>query len=193
MTKAITSFTHYRDADLCPVARAIHKEMSKHADVFTEPAVRMAELLAQCVDYEKKLAARADRGLPNTLAFNVARLALEVMLKVQGNYVNITAKGDPVIVELSGYPSYVRRYSANYAPPPAPVNMRVNQGPVSGSFLLRFKAGRRPSMNEVAVNTTDPTNEADWRSYGSFSGGRVELSGFTPGELVWVRARTMGL
>ena len=41
--------------------------------------------------------------------------------------------------------------------------------------------------------STDPNVEANWKSYGMFSGGKAVLSGFTPGTTVWVRARTVGL
>jgi hypothetical protein len=32
--------------------------------------------------------------------------------------------------------------------------------------------------------TGDPTAEANWTYRGSFTGGRAELSGFTPGTLI---------
>jgi hypothetical protein len=35
--------------------------------------------------------------------------------------------------------------------------------------------------------------EANWHTKGMFQGGRAEMSGFTPGVIVWVRVRTVGL
>ena len=83
--------------------------------------------------------------------------------------------------------------ATRHTPPSAPVNMRLDHGPVSGTALLRYKPGRSRSMSEVAANTVDPTNEAEWKTRGTYSGGRAKLTGFTPGELIWVRARTVGL
>lgn len=42
-------------------------------------------------------------------------------------------------------------------------------------------------------NTDDPNNEAGWHTHGLYKGGRVTLSGLTPGSVIWVRVRTVGL
>ena len=49
------------------------------------------------------------------------------------------------------------------------------------------------AVGNVQANTGDPNNEADWQTKGIFKGGRAELDGFTPGTLVWVRVRSVGL
>lgn len=192
-TKAIIAFYQYRDDALNTAAHLIHNEMDRHAAVFINPPVSMADFLVQCMDYDKKLFVRASRGKPGTLAFQVARTALENSLRLLGNYVNYTAKGDATIVTQSGFPSYVRRYSADTSPPPAPVDVRLIYGPVSGAVLLRYRPGRKRSMNQVEVNTVGPANEAEWKHYGTVSGGRMQLAGFTPGKLIWVRVRTHGI
>ena len=33
----------------------------------------------------------------------------------------------------------------------------------------------------------------NWKPAGMFSGGKANLSGFTPGTVIWVRVRTVGL
>jgi len=47
-------------------------------------------------------------------------------------------------------------------------------------------------MYEVQSCTGDPNTEANWSYRGSFSGGRAELDGFTPGTVIWGRVRKIG-
>ncbi len=49
------------------------------------------------------------------------------------------------------------------------------------------------STNEVQTTTGDPNVDANWQTKGIFQGGRAEMSGFTPGVIIWVRVRTVGL
>ena len=58
---------------------------------------------------------------------------------------------------------------------------------------MRFKPERSPSSNEVQINLGDPNNEAGWVQKALIRGGKVEIDGFPPGIVVWVRVRTMGL
>jgi len=192
-TKAIISFRQYRDGDFNSAAFTIHEQMTLNASVFTTPTVTMAVLLTQCNDYNAKLAAKATRSKADTLACTVARQTLAESLRLLGNYVNNTAKGDPTIVMQSGFPSYTTVRPVNDNPPPPPTDLRMSQGPTSGTCILRYKTGRTPSMNEVQVNTGDPKNELDWASRGNFTGGRVNLTGFTAGTIVWTRVRTHGI
>jgi hypothetical protein len=52
---------------------------------------------------------------------------------------------------------------------------------------------RQHSINDLQTNTGDPNKEADWKPAGMFSGGKANLGGFTPGTVIWVRVRTVGL
>jgi hypothetical protein len=54
----------------------------------------------------------------------------------------------------------------------------------SGWVVLRWKGDGKGSLYEVQSCTGDPTVEANWTYLGSFSGGRAELKGFTPGTLL---------
>lgn len=192
-TKCIINFAPYRNDALGPVGHIIHEEMSANATVFTDPPVSMATLLTQLNSYDQKLTAKIIGSPADTLAFNVQRAVVEDSLRLLGLYVNQIANGDPTIVMQSGFPFYTTGRTVNTNPPAAPVAVRVEQGPTSGSMLVRFKTDRNPSMNEVEVNLVDPINENDWTKSGTYQSGRVTLSGLPPGTLVWVRVRTLGL
>jgi hypothetical protein len=60
-------------------------------------------------------------------------------------------------------------------------------------MTARYKPDRQQSVNEVQTTTGDPNVEASWQTKGMFRGGRAQMNGFTPGTLVWVRVRTVGL
>ena len=144
-------------------------------------------------DYTAKLSARASRATTDVIAFNTAREALEAALGRLGNYVNDVAQGDPLTVEQSGFPGYLTQRSADPTPPGAPENVRVRHGDLSGTLLVRYRAQRQPSTNEVQINTGNPNTAADWRAAGIFQGQKAELTGLTPGTTVWIRVRTVGL
>ncbi|MBI3878904.1 MAG: hypothetical protein HY301_02435, partial [Verrucomicrobia bacterium] len=167
-------------------------EMLANAATFTTPPVTMAARATLITTYTTKLAARASRAKLDVIAFNDARAALEDALALLGNYVNGVAKGDAGKVAQSGFPSYVTGHTITNAAPAAPADLRLRPGDVSGSIVARCKPDRPNSTNEVQICTGDPNVEANWQTKGIFPGGRAELTGLTPGAVVWVRVRTVG-
>jgi len=167
--------------------------MTANAATFPSPPLTMAALNTDLTDFDTKLNKKASGAQADIVAFTVARNTLEIDLGNLGSYVNIVATGKPDIVVQSGFPSYDTDRIADTTPPPAPQNLVLRQGDVSGSCVARYQPGRQHSINEVQINTSDPNVEANWKSYGMFSGGKATLSGFTPGTTVWVRVWTVGL
>jgi hypothetical protein len=193
MSKAIIDFTGYTGAELLPTALTIHTQMTANAAVFTTPPLTMAAFKTHIDDYETALNKKASRATADIIAFNVARNDLETVLTGLGNYANTVAKGDPSIIVKSGIPSYETLRTPDTAPPAAPQNLTVRQGDNSGTLVVRYQADRQHSINDIQVNTGDPNVEADWKPAGMFSGGKANLGGFTPGTVIWVRVRTVGL
>jgi hypothetical protein len=192
-TKAIIDFSGYVAAELGPVATTIHTSMLAAATTFTSPPLTMVAFLASITDYNAKLVARASGASADRNAFDQARQVLEDELTQLGNYVNSVAMGDPVIVGLSGFPSYTTGSTPDFSPPAAPTNLRLRHGDVSGTIIGRHHPSRTPSMNQVQTCTSDPNVEANWHDAGTFSGGKFTLTGLTPGTTLWVRVRTAGL
>ena len=191
--KAIIDFSNYTAPELSPAAHTIFDSLTLNAASFPTLPVTLLVLGAQIETYDEKLAARVSRAKRDVIAFNEARAVLEDSLTQLGNYVNIVAKGNPMLVGLSGFPSYDTSRTPDTSPPAAPTNLRLSQGELTGSFVARYKPERSPSTNEVQTCTGDPNNAADWHTKGMFRGGRAELDGFTPGTVVWVRVRSVGL
>lgn len=192
-TKAIIDFSGYTAPELGPVAQTIHDQMLANAATFTTPPVTMAALAALITTYDTTQAARASRATADVIAFNTARAALEDALGLLGNYVNNIAKGDAAKVEQSGFPSYVTGHPASTAAPAAPADLRLRPGDASGSIVARYKPDRPNNTNEAQTCTGDPNVEANWQTKGIFKGGKAVLDGLTPGVVVWVRVRTVGL
>ncbi|SRR5581483_32118 len=191
--KAILDFSGYSAGDLGPIAQTIHDSMLGNAATFTSPPVTMPSLQTLIDTFDQKLAAKASRATVDIAAFNDAREALEIALADLGSYVNQVAKGDATIVALSGFPSYDTARTIDTSPPAAPENLTVRQGDLSGSCVVRYRPDRTPSMNDIETCLGDPNVEANWKHYGTFSGGKATLDGFTPGTTVWIRVRTIGL
>lgn len=194
-SKAITDFASYVAAELSPVAQTIHDQMTGNSAIFTAPPTSVAALQTLINTYNAKLAARASNASVDVLAFSLARHDLEVALHDIGVYVNLVAKGDPMIVEKSGFPSYSFGGGATPGPSPipaAPQNVRLRNGDLSCSAIARMKPDRVHSFNVAQTNTGNPNVEADWHTVLQFSGGKATLAGFTIGSIVWFRFATVG-
>jgi hypothetical protein len=125
MTKAIIDFSGYTGPDLVPVGKTLHDKMTANAATFTTPPVTMAALQTLIDTFEDKLSKNSSHAIADTIAFNIARNDLEVALGDLGNYVNIEAKGDPAIIEKSGFPSFDTTRVVDTAPPAAPQGCAV--------------------------------------------------------------------
>lgn len=191
--KACINFAHHLDSEFCSAARIIHDKMSQNAATFPAPPVSMAALDTLISTCAARLAERASRARLAVITFQAARRDLEQALRGLGYYVNSVARGRAMIVEKSGFPHYSTSRPVDKAPPAAPQNLRLKHGVLSGVIHARYKPAKEKSVNEVQTCTGDPNREEDWRHAGLYKLGHAELSGHTPGTLVWVRVRTVGL
>jgi hypothetical protein len=132
-------------------------------------------------------------GIDRTTAKNNARTALEDALAQLGTFVNLKALGDQATIDLSGFPSYTTdRVQSHSGVTFIPLNVRWEDGTVSGQEILRWKGDGSRSNYEVQTCTGDPGIEANWTYRGSFSGGRAVIDGATPGTILWGRCRKIG-
>jgi len=192
-TKAVIDFTGYRSSEISPIAQHIHNQIAANAATFPNLPFTLVAFQTLIDTYDARLVARESKATADILAFEVTRDEIEADLSTLGNYVNSVANGDPVVVEQSGFPSYTTGYAPDPSPPAAPTNLRLRHGELSGAILARYKASRTPSTNEVETSTGDPNDPASWQRAGIFQGGKALLTGLTPGVVVWVRVRTVGL
>jgi hypothetical protein len=191
--KAVTDLSGYVETELGPTAQSIHDGMSDAAATFDEPPVTMETLQANIEDLGKKWVAKAGGAYSATIAFNTSRAQIEADVSDLGGYVNTVAKGDESILILSNFPYYNTTRTADYSAPGAPTKLVMRQSDVSGSFTVRYRPSRRPSTNEVQTCEGNPAVESNWKTVGLFTSGKATVRNITPGTVIWVRVRTIGL
>jgi hypothetical protein len=193
MTKAIIDFSGYTGSELITISQAIHDAMTPIIAQFPKIPITLADLQTLIDTCKDALIKKASKAIADTLAFNVARAALEEGLAAIGGCVNTVAKGDATIVMSTGFPSYETGNTPDYSAPEAPTNLVLRQGDMTGEAVARFRPRRRKSVNEVQTCTGDPNAEGNWHGVGMFNGGKATLTGVVPGTTIWVRVRTIGL
>jgi hypothetical protein len=192
MFKVITDFSAYPGPVLVTTAQTIHDAMEPIMARFPNCPITMAQFQALIATCEYALLKKASRAIADITAFKVARAALGEGLTSIGGCVNDVAKGDEGVVISTRFPYYETGKRPDYSAPLAPTHLVARQGR-SGQALVRYRPKRRKSMNEVQRCEGDPNIEANWRTVGLFSGGRALIPDITPGTIIWVRVRTIGL
>ena len=192
MIKAVINFSGYADGDLGPTAQGCHDGLLANPIPFTTPIPTLAVLLTQINSYTGALAtARTAPSQANTLTKNNARVALQSTLSLLGNYVNSIAQGDPVIITLSGFPSYNTIPGPIPSVRPAPQYLVLKQGTASGSFGVSFTPYMSNDSQQVQTSLTDPGIDANSTQAAILKNGSGTLTGFTPGVVVYVRVRSI--
>jgi hypothetical protein len=191
--KARIDYSRDPDGNLAGPSREIHDKLTLNAATFPALPLTMAAFLAIIADWELRLGDSLKGGSDRTTLKTNARAALEDALYQLGTYVNLIAQGDKATIDLSGFESYsTARSQSGGGVTFVPQNVRWEDGTTSGAAILRWKGDGKGSMYEGQTCTGDPNVEANWTYRGPFSGGRAELSGFTPGTVIWGRVRKIG-
>jgi hypothetical protein len=138
---------------------------------------------SEAVDGDKgKIALRKD-----------ARAALTKDLTRLAKYIDLKADGDVAMLESTGYALTRERQSTGTLPLPAPQNVRVEHGQLSGWLLVRTSAVRGARSYETHICSSNPNVDENWRP-GTFTSGcrRIVLKDLTPGTMYYVRVRAIG-
>jgi hypothetical protein len=191
--KARVDYSKDPDGALSGPAHNIHDKLVLNAASFPALPITIAAFLALITTWDTALGESLKGGSDRTTIKNDARDALENALFKLGTYVNLVADGNKATIDLSGFDSYNTTHAVGGGGVSfVPQNVRWEDGNVAGAATLRWKGDGKGSLYEVQTCTADPTVEANWTYRGSFSGGRAELSGFTPGTIIWGRVRKIG-
>ena len=127
-------------------------------------------------------------------ARNNARVDLTAKLKKVAGYLELVADGDRARLETTGY-DLTRPHGGTYDPIelPAPDDLRVERGTLSGVLLVRVRTLKGAGSYEVQLATADPAVETNWKAgVLSKTATHIELKGLTPGALYYVRVRGIG-
>jgi hypothetical protein len=192
MQKARVNFAGELEGNLSGPSHNIHTKMVANAALYANPPVAMPAFLTIIEAWDTALEQAQPGGRDRITTKNNAREALEDALRKLGGYVNTIADGDEAKIELSGFPSYDTNHPQGGPITFVPQNLRLERSPVSGGFIAKWQGDGTRATYEVQTTTGDPNVAANYAYKGSFTGGRAELSGFTPGVTVWVRVRKIG-
>jgi len=154
--KVIICFTsrNYTDLELNNTACKIIDNMTDN-EYFKTPTPTLVEVRAIQVSYAASLI-KAEKGSPeDTVIKNSWREKLEDALKDLGLYVQLTSKGDSVMISSSGFD--VNRKQSTVGPLLKPINVIVKMGPNAGSVYFSCDAidGARFYLVEYAEVTAD--------------------------------------
>ena len=154
--KVTTDFSsrNYTDLELNNIACKVIDDMTDN-EYFKTPIPTLAEVRAIQVSYAASLI-KAEKGSPDdTVIKNSWREKLENALKDLGLYVQLTSKGDSMIISSSGFD--VNKKPASIGPLLKPINVIVKMGPNAGSVYFSCDAvyGARFYVVEYAEVTAD--------------------------------------
>lgn len=120
------------------------------------------------------------------------RASITADLRKLAKYIELKAGGDEAILDSSGFELSKVPTSAGSDPLPAPQDLRLLKGELSGVLLARCKSVKGAASFETHICATDPGVPANW-SLAAITKGcrRIELEGLTPGTLYYVRVRAI--
>jgi hypothetical protein len=190
-SKAVVDYNSMPDGALLNQAKTTHGLLITNAATFPNPPFTMAVFFGHYGALDAAMQAASMGGTDRTATKNAARAVVIDDLGQIATYVNQVANGDPTIIDLSGLPRYSTEHGPSGDVTFVPENVRVEQGNGSGKIVVRWKGDGSKSMYEVQVCTGDPMVEANWSYKGSWTGGKAQLDGFTPGATVWARVRKL--
>jgi hypothetical protein len=163
--------------------QSIIEGLTGNAD-FPNPAPTLAVVQAAYDVFKADFAAARNGGKAATVAKNNSRAALEGIMRDLGQYIEETAAGDLEKLLGTNYPLQKER-SNSVGIQPAPTNLRLKHGKVSGSISAACETDGVRVM--VDWQTAAGQVPGEFTSALSTNSLRTTFSGLTPGT--WLNAR----
>ena len=124
------------------------------------------------------------------------RLIMEQILKDFAPYPEVLAKNanDVTLLDITGYD----RYQSHSGPVPAPSvtegpQLKLKRATISGVIILSISKVPGTGTYETQLCTGDPSVPGNWKTALMTTKCRsIELTGLTPGQLYYIRARAIG-
>jgi hypothetical protein len=186
--KVSLGFARLPDGALVSKAEFINTQMTGNA-TYPTPSPSLSSLSSATGDFEVALFAAEGGGKQKTAAKNAARSALLAVMRSLALYVEQKAAGDLAKLLSSGYDAQKQREPAGVLP--APLNVTLKQGTLSGTLNLRAQPVQNAGSYEVQ-RTTNPAQESAWQDVGALTAARMTLEGLTPGTVYTARIRAVG-
>jgi hypothetical protein len=151
---------------------------------FPFPVPLLADVQSLLNIFQAAQAVAANGGKVETAAKNTARVGLVESSRSLGEYIDKTAAANLENLLSSNYPLQKERSPLDIQP--APANLRLKHGKVSGSIAANCDPGTHRVMFEWQTATGQ--NPADWQTEPSTNSAKCVFSGHAPGT--WLNVRT---
>jgi hypothetical protein len=159
--KVSTDFSSksYTDTELGVTAISITDSMTGNR-YFESPIPALEVIKATTTSYNAALA-KAEKGSPDDrLVKNTLRTKLEGELKELGLYVQLTSKGDSLVISSSGF--YVNKKPSVVGPLAKPENVMVKMGDNPGSVLVSCDSITSVVFYEFDYAEVTPDGVLNW-------------------------------
>lgn len=179
------------DSDLLTFAQQHVTAMTSNAN-FTTPLPAATAFASVLTAYSTALgnANTAQQAAKQaTTVKDAARDALESALTQRGNYVELTAAGNPAIVESAGF-SVKAAAGATAAPEPV-ANLSITAGDNAGELDLQWDPASGAKTYDIETSP-DPITATSWMPQASSTKSKAVLLGLTSGTKVWAHVRGVG-
>lgn len=186
--KVSLSFARATDGNLGTFTGSVLVKMAGN-ESFPQPTPALASVQLSLKTFLEDLAEAKDGGRAKTAEKNASREVLLDQLRNLALYVQITSKGDLAVLLSSGFESVKAPTPAGVLP--APVQVSLTQGELSGSLLLRGSPVRNAGSYEGQL-TTKIADPESWEPAGKNTAARTTIDGLSPGTQYWGRLRAIG-
>jgi hypothetical protein len=176
-----TWITTYSDSDIETTVGAIITALTNNP-FFPGLAGLLAEVVVLFDAFVAALGVARDGGKAETAAKNAARVALQDRLRLLGREIEKIADSLEQILTTK-YPLQKERSPLGVQP--APANLRLKHGKVSGSIAATCDVGEHRVMYEW--QTAIGENPEAWKSEAPTNSSRTTFGGAAPGS--WLNAR----
>ncbi len=169
------------------LGEAIGAALTEHADVFKDPNPTAAELAAATDELHEANKEAATGSHTGKQRLKKAVLAFDRCVGIYQDYVNMTAQGDGVIIEMSGL--QVSRSGQRVNPTPVAGTLKLtgtSVGQITG--LLSKVPGAKAYVWMSYAGPTPPTTDDGWQFLCGTSRTRNVLNNRPSGTREWLRA-----
>ncbi len=182
MNKAIVSKTFsaqkYKDAELSVKAATVLEKMTNN-DHFSDIQPKLDELKARLKSYDTALAETLQGGRLQTAIKRECRRNLEMSLQEVATYVQLTSKGDEVVISSSGFDMHKK--AAKVGTIDQPKDVRITQVQIKGTVQVSCNRVDHARFYVFAYCEAPVTPESVWMQV-TGSRRKIMIDGLTSGK-----------
>ena len=196
--KVLLSFTRQPDPDYQVKVSVIISSMTDnphYPEPWPAPVPPLARIVTAAATFNQAYIAALTHDSNKIRARNEARETLTEMLKLLAAYVELVANGNIAILASSGFDlrQDTGPRTTSTAVLPAPTELRVTHGNVSGTLDAQLARVPNAVSYELQYTQGDPLVEANWKhGTTSASSDHIPLGGLTVAQNYWLRGRAIG-